>query len=98
MKMKKGDLVRVLYGAHQGQGGRLARIFTARRQGIVEGVNLIKRKAPGGTGPKQEVAAPLDLSKLAVVCPKCGKISRLGYRFEGQVKVRFCKKCQAEVS
>ena len=97
MKMKKGDLVRVIYGAHKGKSGRLTKVMSSKNQAVVAGVNLVKRKSAQNSGPVQEVAKPLDFSKLALVCPNCQKATRLGYKFEGQIKVRFCKKCQTEL-
>jgi large subunit ribosomal protein L24 len=72
---------------------------------VVEGVNLRKRhKKAQQVGGRQipaqivEFNAPLDLSNVMLVCPSCSKTTRVGYRFKQDgAKVRFCKKCQADI-
>jgi len=97
MKLKKGDQVLVLSGKHAGKKGKILRMAGEDRI-VVEGVNLVKRhqratqKFQGGI---VERPAALHVSKLALICPRCGKPSRIGKResSEGR-RVRFCRRCQ----
>lgn len=95
MKIHKGDLVKVNYGAHKGKTGRVERIRVASGKAVVAGVGIVKKHLRQSSGGLVEKALPLDLSKLSLVCPKCQEAARLGYRFENNRRVRFCKKCQA---
>ncbi len=97
-KIKRGDTVIVLSGKWKGHQGRVMRMFPRKGRAIVEGVNLVKRhrgKRHGQQeGQVEEVPAPIYISKLMLVCPKCGQPTRVGFRFlEDGRKVRYCKKC-----
>jgi large subunit ribosomal protein L24 len=104
MKIKSGDKVKVLAGKDKGKTGKVLQVFPSRRRASVEGINLlIKHLRPrrqGEIGQRVEFPAPMDLSNLAVICPKCGKPTRIGYKMIEQSngkkkKFRMCKKCQA---
>ena len=101
MKIKKGDNVIVLSGNDKGKTGEVLEIIPKTQKVIVKGVNIRKkhvkpRKAgeEGGIIPSE---FPIHSSKVNVVCPKCGKATRVGYKVEGDKKVRICKKCGAEL-
>jgi large subunit ribosomal protein L24 len=102
MKIRKGDNVRVLQGKDRGKEGRVAFAFPAKGKVIVDGVNTARRhtkprsaQQPGGIITKD---MPLDASNVAIVCPGCGKATRVGYRFEPDgAKVRVCRKCDADL-
>ncbi|OGC53977.1 50S ribosomal protein L24 [candidate division WWE3 bacterium RIFCSPHIGHO2_01_FULL_48_15] len=93
IKIRKGDKVKVLTGRDRGREGEVARVFPSEGKIIVGGINMLKRftkktqKEPGGI---VEVEAPLSVSKVAFLCSKCKKASRLG-------KGRICKNCGAKV-
>ena len=93
MNVKKGDNVFVLSGKDKGKKGKVVRIITKTQKVVVEGLNIIKRhqkptqKFQGGI---VERPAPMPVSKVMVICPRCNKPSRLG-RSDGQ---RVCKKCK----
>lgn len=64
---------------------------------IVEGINLrkkhVKPKKSGEKGQIVEIPRPFSISNVKIVCPKCGKATRVGYHIEGKEKQRMCKKC-----
>ena len=102
MKIVKGDRVVVLSGKDKGLEGVVERAFPDKGKVIVEGVNVAKKhQAPtrqdqqGGIIDK---AMPIDVSNVAVVSPKDGKATRVGYRVdEDGTKVRICKHTGAEL-
>jgi large subunit ribosomal protein L24 len=102
MKIRKGDNVRVLQGKDRGKEGRVAFALPAEGKVIVDGINTAKRhtkprsaQQPGGIITKD---MPLDVSNVAIVCPGCGKATRVGYRFEPDgTKVRVCRKCESDL-
>ena len=96
-KIKKDDLVSVLLGKDNGKTGKVLNVNTKEGRVSVEGINMFKRhvrKTQGIEGGILEIAKPVDISNLAVVCPKCKKATRVGFKMEGDMKVRFCKKCK----
>jgi large subunit ribosomal protein L24 len=103
MKIKKGDRVVVLSGKDKGAEGVVERAIPEKGKVIVEGINVAKKhQAPtrqdqqGGIIDK---AMPLDVSNVAVVSPKDGKATRVGYKFNDDgTKVRICKRTGAELS
>ena len=103
LKIRKGDRVRVLTGKDRGKEGEVMRAIPAQRKVIVEGVNVAK-KHQGPTRSTQQGGIidrdmPLPVANVALVCPSCGKATRVGYKFDasGQ-KVRVCKKCGGEIA
>ncbi|GAA3865862.1 50S ribosomal protein L24 [Celeribacter arenosi] len=92
-KLKKGDKVVVLAGKDKGKQGEIATVMPAKGKAIVEGVNVALRHAKptqGEQGGRKPVAMPIDLSNLAIV-DKNGKATRVGFRMDGDKKVRFAK-------
>ena len=87
LNVKKGDTVVVLSGKDKGKQGKV----------IVEGVNKVKRHTkPSQSAPQGGIItkeAPLFASKVQLVCPACGKATRVAHRIVGERKVRACKKC-----
>ena len=103
LKIRKGDRVRVLTGKDRGKEGEVMRAIPDKRKVIVEGVNIAK-KHQGPTRSTQQGGIidrdmPLPVANVALVCPSCGKATRVGYKFDaaGQ-KVRVCKKCGGEIA
>ena len=102
MYIKKGDKVKILAGKDKGKTGKVLQVFSKRNRVSVEGLNLlIKHMRPrkqGEKGQRIEFPAPLDASNLILVCPKCSKPSRVGYKIvstaKGKKKFRECKKCK----
>ena len=98
MKLRKGDMVKVLRGVSRGKTGKILRIFPFDERLTVEGVNLRKKhvraKRQGQKGQTIEFPAPMHTSKVALVCPKCGKPTRVNMsQNEGEKKRRICKQC-----
>jgi large subunit ribosomal protein L24 len=99
IKIKKNDIVKVIAGNYNGKKGKVLKVFPRGHRIIVEGVNFIKRHTKPTTanqqGGIQEREAPLDVSNVMLVCPKCGSATRIGTFFtDDGSKVRFCKKCK----
>lgn len=101
MKIKTGDQVIVLSGKDKGKTGKVLRADPAGQKVIVEGVNVAtKHQRPrkqGEEGGIIKVETPIYASKLQVVCPKCGKATRVGHKIENGKKSRVCKKCGANL-
>ena len=103
MKIKKGDKVKMLAGKDSGKTGKVLQVLPKDKRVSVEGLNiLIKHMRPqrqGETGQRIEFPAFVNASNVSLVCPKCSKVARVGYKIikgeEGKKdgKVRVCKKC-----
>jgi large subunit ribosomal protein L24 len=95
LKIKTGDKVRVIAGAHKGAEGEVRQVLREDNKAIVEGVNLVKKHAkPSAQNPQggiQEKEAPIQISNLSLLTAD-GQTTRVGYRMEGDKKVRFSKK------
>ena len=95
LKIKTGDKVRVIAGAHKGAEGEVRQVLREDNKAIVEGVNLVKKHAkPSAQNPQggiQEKEAPIQISNLSLLTSD-GQTTRVGYRMEGDKKVRFAKK------
>ncbi|MDR2529792.1 MAG: 50S ribosomal protein L24 [Synergistaceae bacterium] len=98
MRIKKNDRVRVIAGKDKGKEGKILRRIPEKDLVVVEGVNMVSRHTkPSQKNPqagiiKQE--APIYASKVMLVCPQCGKATRVGCSFlESGKKVRVCRKC-----
>jgi len=100
LKFKKEDEVEVLIGKDKGRRGKIERVFPNKGLVVVSGVNIYKRhkRATGIRNPGGiiEVARPLAVSKVALVCPHCNKKTRVGIKQTSGTKQRFCKKCKGE--
>ncbi len=102
MKIHKGDKVRVLAGKDKGKEGEVMFAFPAKNTVIVEGVNLAKKHQrplgegnPGGIIDKD---MPMHVSNVAVLSPKDGNPTRVGYKIKDDgTKVRICKRTGAEL-
>lgn len=98
MKIKKGDKVLVTSGKNRGKTGKVTDVFPRDLRLIVEHVNIQKRhirpKKSGEKGQVVEIAAPISVSNTKLICEKCNKATRVGYKIEKKEKFRVCKKCQ----
>ncbi|SIP91601.1 large subunit ribosomal protein L24 [Alkalispirochaeta americana] len=94
-KLKKDDTVMVVAGKDKGKTGKILKIDRAKNRVLVEGVNLVKKaqkkRSQEDTGGIIEREASIDISNVMFV-EKDGKPSRLGYRAEGDAKVRFSRR------
>ena len=96
LKLKSGDTVVVTTGEHKGSEGKIMKVLRDKNKAIVEGVNTVKKhEKPSAANPQggiTEKEAPIHISNLALVDPKSGEATRVGYRMEDGKKVRFSKK------
>lgn len=94
-KIKTGDTVKVIAGDHKGSEGKVLRVVLDKNKAIVEGVNVIKKHTkPSAQNPQGgivEKEAPIHVSNLSLLTKK-GETTRVGYKMEGDKKVRFAKK------
>ena len=101
--IRKNDNVLVVSGRDRGKRGRVLRVVPAKDRVIVEGVNFIKRHTRPNPqrnvkGGIVEREAPLHASNVQLVCPECGKQTRIGRkRLDDGRSVRFCVKCEGVV-
>jgi len=98
MKLKKGDKVKVISGEYKGIEGRVLISFPKRNKVIVEKVNFIKKhQRPTQQNPSGgviEMEAPIHVSNVQFVCPKCGKPSKARMKIlEDKSRIRYCPKC-----
>ena len=103
MRVKKNDRVLILAGNYEGKQGKVLKVFPRDSKVIVEGVNFIKRHTrPSQQNPQGgivEKEAPVHISNVMVVCPKCNAPSRMGHQEMNDesrnriYRVRVCKKC-----
>lgn len=101
MKVKKGDTVLITAGKDKGRTGKILKSLPKERGILVEGINLKKKhirpKKEGEKGQIIEIPAVLDVSNIKIICPKCGKAARVGYKVENKNKKRVCKKCGQDI-
>lgn len=101
MKIHKGDTVLIISGKDKGKKGKVLKVLPKENKILVESVNLRKKhQKPRKSGEKGQVItkpAPIDASNAKIICSKCGKAARLGYKIVGEKKYRICKKCDQEI-
>lgn len=101
MKVKKGDNVLIIAGKDKGRTAKIIKSIPKELKILVEGINLKKKhvrpKRQGEKGQVVEIPAALDISNVKIICPKCGKATRVGYSVEGENKNRICKKCKQTI-
>lgn len=99
MHLKKGDTVKIRSGRDRGKSGKIMRVLHDRGAVVVEGANLLMKhlrpRRQGEKGQRVQFPAPLPSSRVSLVCPKCGKPTRIGAKVltDGR-KERECKKCR----
>ena len=101
MRVKKGDTVQVLSGNDKGKKGEVLEVMPKTDSVVVKGVNVrkkhVKARKQGEESGILSIECAVLASKVNVVCPKCGKATRIGYSEEKGEKVRICKKCGAKI-
>ena len=104
-RIKKGDKVEVIAGKDLGERGEVISVLTDKDRVVVSGVNVGKKHEKAKQMGNRQIAAqivefnaPLHVSNVMIVCPKCDKSVRVGFRFldDGR-KVRFCKNCDSNI-
>ena len=102
MKVVKNDTVFVISGNYKGKKGKVLKVFPKQQRVVVEGVNFIKKHTKPSQKSQQggivEKEAPIHVSNLMVVCPKCDTPTRLGRKIlkDGK-RVRICRNCEEMV-
>lgn len=98
MKFKVGDEIIITAGKDKGRTGKIEKVFPKSDRILVPGVNVYKRHRKGFGGQKGgiiEFSRTLSTGNVALVCPSCGKKTRIGFRVEKSgEKFRICKKCK----
>lgn len=99
MKIKKEDNVLVISGKDRGKKGKVRKSLPRENRIVIEGVNMIKRHARARGQARQagiiEREAPMDVSDVMLICNKCNKPARVGYRIlDDGKKVRVCRNCK----
>ena len=101
MNIRKDDKVVVISGKDKGKEGKILSADPKAGKVIVEGVNVaskhMKPKKQGEQGGIIKMETPIYACKVMVVCPKCGKPTRVAHKVENGKSVRVCKKCGAEL-
>lgn len=97
MKLKKGDQVIITAGKDKGKQGKVEKILRKENAVFLPGLNIFKRhvkkrdeKNPGGI---IEFSRPISMANIALICPKCGKQTRVGFKLQKNTKDRVCRKC-----
>ncbi len=97
MYIKKGDKVEVLSGKDRGKQGVVLQAKPAEGKVVVEGVAIAKKAVKPNAANQQggiiSQEAAIDASNVNLVCPECGKRTRVGHEKDGKNKLRVCKKC-----
>jgi large subunit ribosomal protein L24 len=101
MKIKKGDNIEVIAGKDKGKRGKVTHTLPKLLQVVVEGLNIrikhIRPRKEGEKGQRIEVASPMNVSNVMLVCPHTDKLTRIGYEIKGDQKVRISKKSKKEI-
>lgn len=103
MKIRSGDKVKILSGKDKGKTGKVLQVFIAKAKVSVEGINLMYKnmrpRKQGEKGQRIQFPAPIAISNIAVLCPKCHKFTKIGYKIISKnKKMRVCKRCQETFS
>jgi len=100
MKIHKGDNVIMLGGKDRGKKAKVILVFPDIDKVVVDGLNLVKKhlraKKQGQKGQIVSKERAVSVSAVALVCKSCGKQTRVGFKIEGENKIRICKKCKGE--
>ncbi|HVZ58231.1 MAG TPA: 50S ribosomal protein L24 [Patescibacteria group bacterium] len=101
MKIHKGDLVTIVGGKDEGKTGKIEKVLTKEAKVVVDGVNQYKRHIKARTQGQQSeivtITKPLAISNVALICPHCKQVTRVGYVVSKDSKQRICRKCKAEI-
>jgi large subunit ribosomal protein L24 len=99
MKFKKGDEVIITIGKDKGKKGKIDKMILKDNSVLLPGLNVfkrhIKKRDERNQGGIIEFSRPFSTSKIALVCPKCGKPTRIGYQVTDGKKDRVCRKCDS---
>lgn len=99
MKIKKGDTIQITSGKDKGKKGKILRAMPEENKIVVEGLNLVTKhvrsRRAGEKGQRIKMAMPLNASNVLLICPRCKKAIRVGYKVLADgIKKRFCRRCK----
>lgn len=101
MKLKKGDLVKIVSGKDKGKEAKIEKVFSKTQKVLVHGINQYKRhmkaRSQGQSSEIVTITKPLPLSNVALLCPHCKLITRIGYSVVRNDKIRVCAKCDKKI-
>jgi len=100
LKYKIGDKVKIVLGKDKGREGVIERIYSDKSKALIPDINMVKKHVKGVSGQKggiYDIPKPMFFAKFGLICPKCGKVARVGIKRVGDEKLRFCKKCGREI-
>lgn len=101
MRIRKGDQIQIIAGKDKGKSGKILRVVPEKSRVVAEGLNLVKKhvkpRKGGEKGQRVEIPMSINISNVMLVCPKCGKLTRVGFEIGKNDKVRVCKKCKGEI-
>lgn len=101
LKFKVQDKIKVISGKDKGRSGVIEKIYPKLSLAVIPGLNEYKKHVKPSSGQKggiMSIPRPMAFSKLILTCPNCSKETRVGFRLAGKEKVRFCKKCNKEIT
>lgn len=96
MKIRKGDKVKVILGKDRGKEGKIEFVLGKDKKIFVTDANMYKRhvrKMKDMEGGILTIPKPMDISNVALICPNCNKVTRVGFKLAGTEKLRICRKC-----
>ena len=99
-KLKKGDKVKILLGKDSGKEGTIEKVLSKNGRVFVGGANLYKRhvkKTGQMEGGIIEIPKSLNISNVGLICPNCKKVTRIGFKIDGNTKTRICRRCKKEI-
>lgn len=101
MKLKKGDLVKIVLGKDKGKRAKIEKILPKIKKVLVTGINQYKRhlkaRAQGQSSEIVTITKPLASASVAFICPHCKLQTRIGFRIEKNDKIRICRKCEKKI-
>jgi len=96
MKLRKGDLVKVIRGKDKGKTGKIEKVISKTKVSVAN-VNQYKRHLKRRSEKEQSqiitITKPLPIYNVSLICPVCKVPTRVGFRIEGEEKIRICKRC-----
>jgi large subunit ribosomal protein L24 len=103
MKIRRGDTVVLLRGRDRGKKGKVMAVIPREGRLIVEGLNMVKKhvrpRRSNEKGQRVSIAAPVNAGNVQIICPQCGKPTRIGVRrLQNGDRERVCKQCQAVIA
>lgn len=100
MKIKLGDTVKITMGKDKGREGKVEMVLPKKDSVVIPEINMYKKHVKGSQGQKggmYDLPRPLNVAKVALICPSCKKQTRVGIETIKGEKVRVCRKCKKQI-